>query len=233
MNASVDYVKKLGKLHRSALPTAVRATLNNAAFDVKKNTMPASAKDEFTQRSPNFFKANSRVQQANGWNIDGMKSVVGFVPLSGTNKAVDDLEQQEHGGKIKGRSFIAMRTGRVSKSTSKNVQKKNRISTIKNIVKAQDSRGSNSRQKFVKAVIHAGVGGFVLSERGVLWKINSITNKNNRTFFKATPIQSFKKGRDISVKATHFMQQSAEKSAKKMPLDFKREAERQFKKYLG
>lgn len=226
------FADKLGNLHRSAYPSAVRSTLNFAAFDVKTRTMPESSRDSFVQRSPNFFKANSRVKKAMGWNVNDMKSIVGFVPLKGNNHAVNDLEQQERGGKIEGRSFIPMRTGRVGKSTNKNVRKQNRISQIKNIINAADSKGKTEGVRFVKAAIHAGVGGNVLSERGVLWRIDSIIRKNGRSLFKMTPIHSFKQGRDVSVKSTHFMRNAAEKSAKKMPEIFNKEAEFQFSKHL-
>ncbi|KKN42121.1 hypothetical protein LCGC14_0716250, partial [marine sediment metagenome] len=65
----VRYSNKLEKLHRSAFPIAIRGTLNNAAFDVKQKTMPVSAEKEFVNRQPNFFKANSKVNMAKGFNV--------------------------------------------------------------------------------------------------------------------------------------------------------------------
>lgn len=226
------YSKKLGMLHRSAFPNAVRGTLNSAAFDVKKTTLPASAAKTFIQRQPNFFKANSRVKQASGWNVSSMKATIGMVSLKGTNKAVDDLEQQEHGGVIRGRSFIPIRTARIGGSHSKNVKKQNRISGINNIVTARQARGKSRGQRFIKSVIYAGVGGYVLSEAGILWRVNAL-NKNRRGGMKLTALHSFKKKRSVKVDATHFMENAAEKTAKKIPGFYKKEAERQFKKYLG
>lgn len=227
------YSEKLGTLHRSAFPSAVRSTLNGAAFDVKQRTMPESAKDNFVQRQPNFFKANSKVKQATGFDVDSMKSVVGFIPTKGTNHAVQDLEQQEHGGTIDGKSFIPMKSGRTGNSTNRTVKRQNRISTIQNLIKAKKGNAKTEGERFKKSAIHAGVGGFVLSEKNVLWRINSVRRFGRNTNLKMTPIQSFKKNRSIKVKATHFMLRAAEESSKKMPYIYKKEAEFQFKKHLG
>lgn len=227
------YGKKLGTLHRSAYPSAVRATLNGAAFDVKQRSLLVSAQQNFVNRQANFFKANSKVKPAMGWDVEGMKSIVGMVPLKGNNKAVDDLEQQERGGTIKKKSFIPMRPSRIGKSTNRNVQKTSRLSSINNIVNAQQSKGSSEGQRFTKAVIFAGRGGHVLSERGILWRVDSISRSGKNTRFKITPIYSYEKGRDVQVKATHFMETAAVSSAKKMPYIYKKEAEFQFKKHLG
>ena len=226
------FANKLGSLHRSAYPSAVRATLNGAAFDVKQRSLIVSAKQNFVERSPNFFKANSKVNMASGFDVDNMKSMVGMVSLKGNNYAVDDLEQQEHGGTITNKSFIAMKPARSGKNTNRNVQKKNRISAINSMVKASKSRGSNEGQRFIKASIHAGVGGHVLSEKGILWRIDQIMKKDGRTKIKGTPIYSVEKGRDIKVKATHFMETAAVSSSKKMPAIFNKEAEFQFEKHL-
>lgn len=227
------YGEKLGTLHRSAFPSAVRATLNGAAFDVKQRTMPESAKDTFVHRSPNFFKANSKVKMASGWDVDSMKSTVGFVPLKGTNHAVDDLEQQEHGGTIDGKSFIPMKPARTGNATNKNVRKGNRISQINNIINAKKAKGNTEGERFKKSAIHAGVGGYVLSERNILWRINSIRRFGRNTNLKMTALYSFGKNRNIKVRETHFMEKAAEESAKKMPYIYKKEAEFQFKKHLG
>ena len=97
---TVIFTNTLEKLHRSALPVAIRGALNKAAFDLKQKTMPESADKAFVNRSKNFFKANSRVAMAKGFDIGSMKSVTGFTEgrLRGSNNfAVQDLEQQELG----------------------------------------------------------------------------------------------------------------------------------------
>ena len=105
-NEVIVFTNKLEKLSKSAFPNAVRGTLNGLGFDVKKNTMPEVAEKTFVTRRKNFLKASSRVEMARGFSLNSMETKVGFVPFKGPNEAVQDLEQQEHGGKIGGRSLL-------------------------------------------------------------------------------------------------------------------------------
>ena len=223
----ISYTNRLEKLNRSAFPSAVRNTLNSLAFDVKQRTMLKMTEKTFTIRQRNFFKANSRVETAKGFHVGSMGSQVGFVSLKGNNFAVDDLEQQEHGGKIDGRSFIALAPARVSNSLSRNVSKRNRISGIKNIVKTDDAKTNSDAQGFVKSVIFAGVGGHVL-HKNILFRIDSINGRR----FKLKALYSFQKSRSVTVKKTKFMERSAEITTRRNFEFYKKSAEFQFEKSL-
>lgn len=232
-DAAVVFTNKLEKMAKSALPNAVRGTLNNAAFDVKKMTMPAEADKNFVHRKPTFFKANSKVDMAKGWDISAMQSAVGFVGKNKPDQAVEDLEQQEHGGAIKGRAFIPLAAARVSKSWLKNVRAGNRISVVKaNIIDAENATGANDAQKFTKSAIHAGKGGLVIGTKRnngnrIVFKINSTKRVGKNTVVNSTPVFSVRKGRAAKPKATHFMQTATEKSAMKLERFYGEQAKRQ------
>lgn len=231
-DAVVGMANKLEKMHRSALPLAIRGSLNKAAFNTKTKTLLDSAKDTFVTRQPNFFKAFSRVQKADGWDVEGMQAIVGFTEkgLKGDhNYSVADLEQQEEGGSIKKRSFIPVQTARKSKSSARPVRPMNRLSRVKNVVNAKKVPGVNSKQKFVKAVHIAGKGGYVLSkfnDKQILWRVNSI-RKTATKQFKLTALYSYKEGRKVNVEATNFSKNAALKSGKDMAAYFYDEAKRQ------
>ncbi len=249
-NAVVNQTNRLEKLHRSALPVAIRETLNNAAFDVKKNTMPKTAK-EFKKRQPNFFKANSKVEKANGFDTKSMKAVVGFFEnnLVGKNYAVKDLEQQEKGGEIKKKSFIAQKGGRVG---NKMVRQNLRLNNLKGktFVKTssfgknnQGNRisGLSLKQQFIRAAIYAetkfGKDAFVLGGKGkggsrTLSLINGIRKGRFGIEVSRTPIYNVKKGRAISVKATNFMKRASFESGSKMDSFYIAQAQKQFLKYI-
>jgi hypothetical protein len=133
-DAVVAHTNRLEKMHRSALPVAIRGTLNDAAFDTKTRTMPKSA-NQFKKRSPNFFKANSKFEKAVGFDVNSMKSIVGFyenkLTSKSTNYSVKDLEQQEHGGTIKKKSLIAMRPAR---SNNKLVRPAFRLNNLNKLI---------------------------------------------------------------------------------------------------
>jgi hypothetical protein len=234
-NAIKEYADTLGKMHKSALPLAVRGALNKAAFDVKTNTMPASANAAFANRSPNFFKANSRVEIAKGFEIRSMQATVGFTEkdLKGNNNyAVKDLEQQEYGGNIEGRSFIPTEIAR-GNNKMKLVRPANRITKVLKILDAKrNMRGRNSKEKFVRSVYSAGKGGFVIGEykgKEMLWRVNSL-RKSADGKFKLSAMFYFKKQRSIHVKPTAFMRQASMKSAARIEEFFIVEARRQFNK---
>lgn len=236
----VSFANKLEKLPRSAFPNVVRGTLNSLAFDVKKNTMPKSAK-RFINRDKNFFKANSRVQTARGMNVSQMGALVGFVANNKTksNQAVEDLEDQEIGGNIKGRSFIPLKSARTSKSNRRMVAKRNRLKNIRNVVVTNETHGKTKQAKFVNSVLKAGVGGFVLgsSKKGenILWRVDGMsTNIKTRRFKpKLTALYSYSANRTVSVKGTRFMQKAVRKTNTKQGVIFEKEAHREFKKHLS
>lgn len=225
-SALVTHTNRLEKMSRTALPYAIRNTLNSAAFDVKTTTMPRSAAQEFTQRVPNFFKANSRVELARGNDIRLMQATVGFIPnnSNGADKAVADLEQQEYGGTIGGRSFIPMVTARGG-NQAKPVRPSNRISKVKKIINANTIEGKTPAQKFRHAVSVAGVGGFVIgnNEKKTLFRVVSIKEDS----FKVRPLFSYKENRKVKVSGTGFMQRASLDSASKMEDIYIREAEKQ------
>jgi len=236
----VKFTNKLEKLHRSALPVAVRTSLNSAAFDVKQKTMPLSAKQNFTQRRKTFFEAKSKVKPAKGFNIKSMESKIGFFGGE-TNQAVRDLKKQERGGVIGGRSYIPMKSSRVSGENFKSIRKKNRFGNIKDIINAKDGRGNigrrkrgkgkNAGQRFMQSVAYAGKGGLVLSEkfRGkiILWRVNSLKRTKDGNF-KLTALYTYEEGRSVKIdKATRFMKSASDQSAKKIERFFIKEAKKQ------
>lgn len=245
-DAAVIFTNKLEKIGKTALPNAIRSALNSAAFDVKQKSMPAMAKKEFVDRNPNFFKANSRVEMAKGNDIKSMKSIVGFVEkgLKGkSNFAVKDLEQQETGGRIKGKSFIPMKDARTSKSLNKMVKPINRLRNISKIIETKNVKSSgNKKQKFIRAAIMAkkfyGKDAYVLNNwaggRHTLSRIDQISSnmESRKLEIKRTVIYSFKKGRNIAVKGTRFMQRASHESGLKISDFYVRAARVQLNKFI-
>lgn len=220
-SAVTGYADKLKTINRSAFPVAIRQTLNKAAYDVKTNTMPKQA-DRFIHRKPTFFKANSRVEQAQGFKVDSMKAIVGFMPKpNDSSHSVEDLEQQEHGGNIKNRSFIATAKGRVNKSWRGNVAAKNRLSKIRKTIFDSKSKSLNesvkAKERFVLSAIYAKKGGHVLNQSHTrVLEILSVKRVKGNTQIKSRVIYSVKRNRAAKVKDTHFMLKASLDSAHKM-----------------
>lgn len=240
-DATVIYANKLDKLHRSALPSAIRNTLNEAVLIVKKETLLKSAKDNFTQREPNFFKANSKYERAKGFNVNSMQATVGMFSnnLKGKdNYAVKDLEQQEHGGDIDGRSFIPQKAARISgwKKTKKQYSISD-ITTGKTKIFDSEKNPSRSRaQQWLKTAIHAGVGSIVLGnfrngKKRFGYEITEVLQSNKGVKIKQKRIFDMLGDRVLKIKPTHFMKEATLPVAKKMELIFQEKAKFQIQKY--
>jgi len=227
------FAQQLGDISKSALPIAVRQTLNSAAYDTKQNTMPKEAQ-RFEKRKPTFFKANSTVVAAQGFDINVMQSLTGFRPKpSDRSHSVQDLQQQEYGGGIENRAFIALPTGRVGKRWSGNVKKENRMSEINNIVDPLDnSKGRSKKEKFIRSVMFAKEKGLIFGtdrKKGarVVFRINKIGRANGKTFAGLTPLYNVRAGREVEPGTPYrrFMRKASDTSRAKMEGFFKKHAE--------
>lgn len=227
---------KLEKLRRSALPNAIRNTLNSAGFDVKQKTMPVSASKHLVRRKPNFLEANSKVIMAKGYEIKSMRSVVGFIPSNAkyNNFAVRELEQQEYSGVIAHRTLVPLEFSRSGQSNAGQVLPSNRLRVIKNLIDSSKSKGRNNKEKFIKAAIHAGKRGFVIGNLGkkTVFRITGVKRtKQGNIVISKVPLYSFSKGRSVRIKkATHFMREASYNSAKKMSMFYQREARKQIQR---
>jgi hypothetical protein len=203
--------------------------------------MPKSAKNTFTQRKANFFKANSRVDMAKGNDVNSMRSMVGFI---GKQQAVQDLEQQEHGGKIGGRSFIPMDTARTGKNNAKMIKSANQLKKIPKIINAQKVRFKGSKrkasQRYIRAVFAAKkTGAMVLGNmnggKQVLSRIDQLSSerKTRKLVIKRTPLYTFVKNRSVKVKPTGFMKRASFESGAKIDDYFAKHARVEFDRYFN
>lgn len=254
-DATVVYAAKLESMSRSALPIAVRRTLNSAVLDVKSNTMIAQSDKAFKKRKPSFFRATSAAEMAQGLDISSMRGVVGFVAPTGVKEsgyATKDLEEQEEGGSIDKRAFIATNAGRTAAG---NVRDNLRMSVVKHhIIDADKMVGGMTRgihggvgrgqswsmqddaQKFVAAAVKVGfggngAGGLVIGtdrhrngSRGV-YMILGIKRVGRDMKVKSKEVYTVRGGRQAHVKPTHFMNHACVLTAKKMEYMFIKHAQ--------
>ncbi len=233
-----NHRQRLEEMSRSAIPVVVRQTLNAAAFRVKTETMPMESKI-FTERKPTFFKANSKVDPAKGMDINTMVATVGFIPKpADKSHSVEDLQEQEYGGSIENRSFIALAGARQGDAwqglTLANKRRKGSNIGGKPVFDSKDAPGSNDKQKFIKSAYEAQkVGGIVIgnivNNKGnkIAWSIQkSFGHSGGRMVmsfnkkFVETQIFSVKKDRKVHPHATHFMKKASDEAQQEMEMDF-------------
>lgn len=227
------------------MPVAVRQSLNRAAFDVKKNTMPKEAK-VFTQRAPTFFRATSRVKPAEGFVLANMEATVGFMKGNANKekgRATENLEQQEKSGVIDKRAFIPLAKARAGKSYKRRVMAKHTLTAIKNegmfdSASKRLNKAKNWKEKFILSAIYAKKGGYVIGNtrskgQRKLMYINSVKRVGKNTAVNSTAIYSVKSKRKVSVKKTNFMRTASMESASKIEKYYIEEANKQIAKYKG
>ena len=221
----VVHVNRLEKISRKAMPKAIRGTLNSLAFDTKKDTFLDESKKDFTNRTKNFFKSNSGVQVAKGTDLRSMESTVGmFAKSQKTGSAIGNMDAQMRGGTVKDRELVPMDEARITKKNNRNVSGKNRLNKkLGKIVKVSSISGSSKGQKFVRAVLMAGAGNVVQTDRALI-RVKSIKGRK----FNLVGLYYIRKDGSYKVKnPTNTMGDAAIKSMRKEQEIFIKEAERQ------
>ena len=237
--AVIGLTAKLERLNKSAFPSAVRNTLNRAAFETKKN-IPLVTAQSFITREKTFFRRFSIVDKANGFAVNSLKATVGI--NAGMNRDLaKNLEAQETGGLVRGRKLVPHDDSRVSKSQKKKVSRSNYMNKVKihNATRAMKAHRGTKSSKFVAAVISTVKSGkkhmlLTSGTRGMVYEVNSVSS-NRRTGkikFRLKKLYTFRNKKNHTVKATRFMERSAEPVRRQMDKFYKENAEFQFKKVL-
>jgi hypothetical protein len=225
---------QLHEVHRAALPNAVRFTLNDLAFDVKKiQLMPALVSSYLIIRKPSFFKKYSGVDKAVGWEIDKMISEVGMIPKGDASHAVERLKQQDEGGSLI-HTQVPLYATRRDSSHKKLVQNQLYWSKIK--IKAKIQYGD--KQGLIRAVTatrisHAGGGtpvGVIYGK--YLFGIQGFTRIGQKQIkLHLTRLYEVEKEKTRHIKAHHFMRKASNESGRQIQELFNRNAEKQLSKF--
>ena len=235
---AIELTAKLGRLHKSAFPVAVRSTINDAAFETKKN-VPKLAGSKFTTRQKSFFRAFSTVEKAKDFNLRNMRATAGINAAKGSEVA-EGLEKQEFGGSIRGRKLIPMDTARTSNSYGKKVRKKNQFQNLGKTVRIRGrGNGGTRKSRLVARVMVAkrlGASHIITNRggKGTLFEISGVSQniKTRKLKFKLTPLYRYRDSKISRVTKTPFMQPSAKLASQKMLKFYEKNAEKQFKRLL-
>lgn len=210
-DAAIQLTAKLEKLHKSAFPSAVRNTLNDAAFKTKK-LIPEKASKNFTVRQKNLFSRFTKVEKASGWEVNNMVSKIGIdggVPKGG--KVAEGLAKQETGGTVDGRKLTPHNMGRTSNSYQKKLKSKNQFS------KMGQMATNKKRPKGAKYILIKN------SDKGTVFEIKGK---------KLSPVFNYRTTTKTRLKSNPFISPSAKEAAKEMESLYIKNAEYQLKKHL-
>ena len=236
----IDLTAKLEKMHKSAFPSAVRNTLNDAAFETRKLLPTVGARQFKYQRNKSFLKTFSTVDKAKGFNVKQMHSTVG-IDATRDRVLADNLESQEFGGTVKGNKIVAHDKSRVSGSKAKRVSRRNAKDKVKahNATRSYKAHRGSRNSKFVAAVMSTAESGknhmlLNYGNRGMIYEIKNISQnrKTRKINFKIKKLYSIRNKNTSNVKPVHFMRASSSAASKGINDMYKKNAEFQFKKHL-
>lgn len=243
-NELIEYSKKLDKLHRSAFPVTVRQTLSSQAFQTKEKELIQEYNKAFTVRSKGFSKSFSKAEPAKGFEVNRMFSTVGMQDKKrgGTSvQAGRDMDIQQAGGIIRGRSFIPTQYARTGKNWNKNVRRDYRLGVLdKKIGRASEvsrSKGRNRKQRFIRTAAYAATRGnnFMIDSRYLYLVTRGGAGryryKLNGLNLSITPLYSYRKGRSVRIRDKRkFTEKAARRVNMRSEQIFKGHAKKQFKK---
>ena len=216
--------RKLEQLHKSAMPVAIRGTLNDLAFDMRI-TSQKTFQHNFTIRKKSFLRSHSTViKSPNTFDLKQMQSSFGII--KGKSQSGDDLQTQEFGGIVKNRDYIPFKTARTAKSENKLVSKRYYIKKIK----PRKNKSIYRNQELIKTAFKVGKGGFILYD-DILFEVRTI---KSRPKFKINlkPLYSYKNARKVKIKKDPFLLPAQNITMKKVANFYTIQANRRFQKYL-
>lgn len=237
-DAIIHLTAKLERLNKYAFPSAVRSTLNDSAFIMKKKNILASAKVNMTVRNPSFFRKFTGVEKAKGKDIDSMFSKVGFIntdpdPKKG-QKAIIGMEHNEVGGSDNKGAWYLRKT-RGQNSLKRKVQMAKRFNKG-NLSKRHLGHKNNSSVLAMISSFEEGKPVFIRSKLGIGYvvqvnKVDYEPGGKNRKISVDFLMRSRSK-KEAKAKATHFNQEAAIKTSKQIEAFYIKNSEYQFNKVL-
>lgn len=231
----IEFTDKLESLHRSAFPSAVRNTLNDAAFAMKRKEILKSAKSNFQRvKSPTFFRKFTQVNKASGFDLKSMSSVVGFTNSTDPKirRVVKGMEKQEFGGVINdgSRYLRASRGGRVNGK----VKQSNYFGNQKFLKGSSRSRGNRLvANAYASAAtgrafsLNTNKGSFIVRSKSL-----SSSRRNGKATFKLDFLMMSRDRTPSEIKGTRFMKEAAVVTSGKIDKFYANNAEFQIKKHL-
>lgn len=239
-DAVIALTAKLERLNKSAFPSAVRSTLSDAAFEMKKKNILESAKRNMTVRNQSFFKRYTGVKRATGFNVNSMSAESGF-SNSNEKKAKKALEGMEHNevGGVDNTGAMYLPKSRTSNSLKRLVRRKARFDKGK-LAKGTSShmrskKLANIQNMMASAVenaptyIETSKGKFLIQVKSI--SSRSVGKRKGKLDIKLDFLMRSRKKNPAEAKANHFNREAAIKTSKQIDKFYLKNAEYQLKKF--
>lgn len=232
-DANIILTAKLERLRKSSFPSAVRSTLSDAAFEMKKTNIRESAENNMKVRNPTVFKKFTGVKRANGFNVNSMYAEVGFIPKDGIkgDKIPEGMENNEVGG-TDDTGWMYMPKTRTSGSKSRGLVRRNaRFDRNKNLSRQRNGKGGfisnayRSKKEKKPFDLKTSKGSFLVIATSFEKSDSGIPN------IKLDFLMRERKNFKARAKATHFNKEAAIKTSKQIDDFYKKNFDFQMNKF--
>jgi len=226
----IHLTDRLERLNRSAFPSAVRATLSDAAFEMKQKNILKSAKRNMKVKAPNFFKANTGVERARfNRNVEAMKATSGFINKRGikADKAVQyGMEANEIGA--------TDNTGLMYKKATRSgrgLVRRNKYYDKNKLTVNRSKKKGNAYVQSAFASLNDKKPVMVNTKSGrAMIMVKSITNSQGKLRIKSDLLMLDRTVKKAKAKATHFNREAAQKTQQQIEGFYQKNAKFQFQK---
>jgi len=235
-DALIDFSHKLSKLHRAALPNAVRFTLTDVAKDVKFRTLKKHANLQFDVKKQSFFRL-SAYKSASGVNISKMSSIAGMIKSQDSKStASTEIGQQQFAGVVHNKSYMAKVKGEESKGVTSRGLSNKKYKDARNKTPIIAEKGkmffpNAKKAKETKRPLLVKKG-----KKGYLVKVSKIRKAKGNKYRKEVVTQiigGFRAGRKIDLKKNKpFVNNAAIESGGLLNAKFIKNAEKQIQRFL-
>lgn len=224
----IHLTDRLERLNRSAFPSAVRATLSDAAFEMKSKNILESAKRNMKVKAPNFFKANTGVERARfNRNVEAMKATSGFTNKRGVkaNKAVNYGMEANEVGDTDDTGMMYKKATR----SGRGLVRRNKYYDRGKLTKNRSKKKGNAYVQSAFASLNDKKPVMVDTKSGrAMIMVKSITNSQGKLRIKSDLLMLDRTVKKAKAKATHFNREAAQKTQQQIEGFYQKNAEYQF-----
>jgi hypothetical protein len=212
----IHLTEKLESMNKYSFPSAVRATLNDASFEMKTKNILESAERNMKVKAPNFFKANTGVEKARfNRNIEYMSSTVGFMNKRGikANKAVTYGMEANEAGSTDDTGMMYKKATRTGRGLVKRSKYYDRMKKTKN---RSNKKGNSYVQSAFESLANKSSIMVDTKIGKAIIQVKSITSSKGKLRIKSDLLMLDRTVKKAKANATHFNREAAQKTQKQM-----------------
>ena len=218
LNGFYEYANELRRLRKYDYPLAVRATLNDTARVMKTKTIRPEFKENFIVRRPTFITAFTGYEKCkNTFDVHQMSSRAGTTTGPKDQKLGYDLQKQEFGGRITNRA-VPTNIARINGAHRKTIRQQLAFRRFK-----------SKKTSGTYPMGQDEIGVIIKTKDGRIVRRFNEYNKKSKDAWRTIYTNKMQ----AKINKEPFIKPAGLVAARQMPMLFKKNAEKRFKKFVA